>query len=73
MSAGRGPLVDVQIDCNGEAIAVAASPGSRRIRSTCGSASEVFAVIKSVSFDRGNTTRGCRCESMAERDSAHVC
>ena len=62
LSSDRGPLVDVRIDCSGQAIV------SRLTRQSTHALNlrlgqEVFAVIKTVSFDRGNMTRGMHFET----------
>ena len=62
LSSDRGPLVDVRIDCSGQAIV------SRLTRQSTHALNlrlgqDVFAVIKTVSFDRGNMTRGMRFET----------
>ena len=57
-----GPLVDVRIDCNGAGDRCADHPAvAHALDLRLGQ--EVFAVIKTVSFDRGNTTRGMRFEA----------
>ena len=59
---GEGPLVDVGIDCNGQAIVARLTRQSTQALDLR-LGQEVFAVIKTVSFDRGNTTRGMRFEA----------
>jgi molybdate transport system ATP-binding protein len=56
MSTDGGPLVDVRIDCNGEAVLARLT---RQSTHTLGLAlgQEVFAVVKTVSFERGSATR----------------
>jgi molybdate transport system ATP-binding protein len=62
MHSDGGPLVDVTIDCNGEAVLARLT---RQSVHTLGLAlgQEVFAVVKTVSFDRGNTARGLRIDA----------
>ena len=62
LSADRGPLVDIRIDCNGQAIV---SRLTRQSTHALGLrlGQEVYAVIKTVSFGEANTTRGIRFES----------
>ena len=63
LSSDRGPLVDIRIDCNGQAIV---SRLTRQSTHALGLrlGQEVYAVIKTVSFDRGqhdarHTLREC--------------
>jgi molybdate transport system ATP-binding protein len=62
LSFDAGPLADIRIDCNGQAIV---SRLTRQSSDALGLelGQEVFAVIKTVSFDHVNTTRGIRFES----------
>ena len=62
MHSHGGPLVDVRIDCNGEAVLARLT---RQSTETLGLAlgQEVFAVVKTVSFDRGSTARGVRVDT----------
>ena len=62
LSSDRGPLVDVKIDCHGQSIV------SRLTRQSTHAldlrlGQDVFAVIKTVSFDRANTMRAMRFDS----------
>ena len=62
ISSDRGPLVDVKVDCNGQTIVARLTRQSTHgLDLKLGQ--DVFAVIKTVSFDRGNTTRGIRFEA----------
>jgi len=62
ISTDQGPLVDVKIDCNGQAIVARLTRQSTHALDLS-LGQDVFAVIKTVSFDRGNTTRGIRFEA----------
>jgi molybdate transport system ATP-binding protein len=61
ISSGGGPVVDIRIDCSGEAVLARLT---RQSTHTLGLAlgQEVFAVVKTVSFDRGSTARAVRVE-----------
>ena len=62
LSSDSGPLVDIRIDCNGQAIVARLTrQSSHALGLKLGQ--EVYAVIKTVSFDHANTTRGIRFES----------
>jgi molybdate transport system ATP-binding protein len=57
MQSQGGPVVDVRIDCNGEMVVARLTRQSvHTLGLTLGQ--EVFAVVKTVSFDRGSATRG---------------
>jgi molybdate transport system ATP-binding protein len=62
MHTDDGPVIDVSIHCNGEVVLARLT---RQSAHTLGLAlgQEVFAVVKTVSFDRGSTTRGVRIET----------
>jgi molybdate transport system ATP-binding protein len=62
MNTDGGPLVDVRIDCNGEAVLARLT---RQSTHTLGLAlgQEVFAVVKTVSFERGSATRSVRVDA----------
>jgi molybdate transport system ATP-binding protein len=62
LSSDRGPLVDVKIDCNGQAIVARLTRQSTHALDLR-LGQDVFAVIKTVSFDRANTMRGIRFEA----------
>jgi molybdate transport system ATP-binding protein len=57
MQSEGGPVVDVRIDCSGEMVVARLT---RQSTHTLGLVlgQEVFAVVKTVSFDRGSTTSG---------------
>ncbi|MEW9834422.1 TOBE domain-containing protein [Mesorhizobium sp. ZMM04-4] len=56
LGTGTGPFADVTIDCNGQEIAARITRQSAAtLGLTLGMA--VFAVVKSVTFDRRNTAR----------------
>jgi molybdate transport system ATP-binding protein len=57
MNSGGGPVVDVRIDCSGETVVARLTRQSTHtLGLTLGQ--DVFAVVKTVSFDRGSATRG---------------
>ena len=56
VKAGDGALADVFIDCNGQGIAARITRQSSHVLGLT-SGQDVFAVIKTVSFDRANTAR----------------
>ena len=56
ISSGDGHFADVLIDCNGEAITARITRQSAEMLGLAPGL-DVFAVIKSVTFDRANTTR----------------
>ena len=56
INAGDGALADVLIDCNGQGIAARITRQSSQVLGLT-SGQDVFAVIKTVSFDRANTAR----------------
>jgi molybdate transport system ATP-binding protein len=62
LSSDRGPLVDVKIDCHGQAIVARLTRQSTHALGLR-LGQDVFAVIKTVSFDRGNTMRGIRFDT----------
>lgn len=62
LSTDRGPLVDIRIDCNGQAVVARLTRQSTHALGLK-LGQQVYAVIKTVSFDQGNTTRGIRFES----------
>jgi len=57
ISGANGPLVDIRVDCHGQTVVARIT---RLSASTLGlkPGQEVFAVIKTVSFDRASTARG---------------
>jgi molybdate transport system ATP-binding protein len=68
VSAANGLFADVLIDCNGEVITARITRQSAEmLRLTRGL--DIFAVIKSVTFDQANTTRGT-AERTVRRDGA---
>ncbi|MER9294829.1 molybdenum ABC transporter ATP-binding protein [Mesorhizobium sp. M0510] len=61
MSPGEGPAVEVGIDCNGATVLARITEQSRQaLKLHLGG--KVFAVIKTVSFDRANTGAGLPAE-----------
>ena len=62
LSSDRGPLVDVKIDCHGQAIVARLTRQSTHALGLR-LGQDVFAVIKTVSFDRANTMRAIRFEA----------
>ena len=62
-TSGSGPFADVLIDCNGEVITARITRQSAEMLGLAPGL-DVFAVIKSVTFDRASTTR-----AIASRDS----
>jgi molybdate transport system ATP-binding protein len=62
MNSDYGPLVDVRIDCSGEAVLARIT---RQSTHTLGLAlgQEVFAVVKTVSFERSSATRSVRVDA----------
>ena len=56
ISSGDGPIADVLIDCNGEIITARITRQSAEMLGLAPGL-DVFAVVKSVTFDRANTTR----------------
>ncbi|RUZ98625.1 TOBE domain-containing protein, partial [Mesorhizobium sp. M7A.F.Ca.US.001.02.1.1] len=62
MSPGEGPAVEVGIDCNGATVLARITEQSRQaLKLHLGG--KVFAVIKTVSFDRANTGAGLPAET----------
>ncbi|RUZ71370.1 molybdenum ABC transporter ATP-binding protein [Mesorhizobium sp. M7A.F.Ca.US.006.01.1.1] len=62
MSPGEGPAVEVGIDCNGATVLARITEQSRQaLKLHLGG--KVFAVIKTVSFDRANTGAGLPAEA----------
>jgi molybdate transport system ATP-binding protein len=59
---GEGPAVEVEIDCNGAIVLARITEQSRQ---TLGLRLDrkVFAVVKTVSFDRANTGAGVPSEA----------
>ena len=57
INSGDGPIADVLIDCNSEIITARITRQSAEILNLTPGL-DVFAVVKSVTFDRANTTRG---------------
>ena len=56
ISSGNGPIADVLIDCNSEIITARITRQSAEMLNLAPGL-DVFAVVKSVTFDRANTTR----------------
>ena len=62
ISPGEGPTVEVGIDCNGATVLARITEQSRQaLNLRLGG--KVFAVIKTVSFDRANTGAGLPAEA----------
>ena len=62
MNTGGGPTVDIRIDCNGEAVlARLTRQSTHALGLKLGQ--PVYAVVKTLSFDRGNTARAVRLDA----------
>jgi molybdate transport system ATP-binding protein len=62
ISPGEGPTVEVGIDCNGATVLARITEQSRQALGL-ELGSKVFAVVKTVSFDRANTAAGLPIEA----------
>lgn len=62
ISPGEGPTVEVGIDCNGATVLARITEQSRQALKL-GLGGKVFAVVKTVSFDRANTGAGLPAEA----------
>jgi molybdate transport system ATP-binding protein len=62
MEPGEGTAVTVRIDCNGAAVMARITRQSRQVLELA-VGRPVFAVVKTVSFDKANTAAGLRGEA----------
>jgi len=67
VGAGDGPFADVQIDCNGQTVTARITRQSSHLLGLAPGLA-VFAVVKSVTFDRTNTARAATSRAATNTD-----